>query len=80
MLDRTTCGETAEVARLVVHLWVPGEHPDVVVRLLWGLSPRMRGVPVVGEDDYCLGYVGSLYREEESDGCGCANYADGSSI
>ena len=80
MLDRAACGETAEVARLVVHLWVLGEHPNVVVRLLWGLSPRMRSVPVVDEDDYCLGYVGSLYYEEESDGYGCANYADDSSI
>ena len=72
--------ETGEVAHSVVHLWALGEHPSVVVRLLWGLSPRMRGVPVVGEDDYCLRYVGSLYQEEESDGYGRANYAGGSSI
>ena len=80
MLDRMACGETAEVARLVVHLWVLGEHPSVVVRLLWGLSPRMRGVPMVDEDDYSLEYVGKFYQEEESDGYGRANYAGGSSI
>ena len=80
MLDRAACGETAEVGHLVVHLRVLGEHPNVVVRLLWGLSPRMRGVPVVGEEDCCLGNVGRLYQEEESDGYGRANYAGGSFI
>ena len=75
MVGRTACVETGEVARSVVHLWALGEHLNVVVRLLWDLSPRMRGVPVVGENVFCLGYVG-----EESDGYGRANYAGGSSI
>ena len=50
------------MARPVVHLWALGEHPNAVIRLLWGQFPRMRGVPVVDEDDYCLEYVGSLKR------------------
>ena len=80
MLGRTACVETGEVACLVVHLWALGEHPNVVIRLLWGLSPRMRGVRVVGEDDCCLGCVGSFRQEEESGGYGRAKYASGASI
>ena len=65
---------------MVVHLWALGKHPNVVIRLLRGLSLRMRGVPVVGEDDYCLVCVGSFRQEEESGGYGCANNAGGASI
>ena len=80
MLGRTACVETGDVAHSVVHMWALGEHPNAVIWLLWGQFPRKRGVPVVDEDDYYLGYVGSLCQEEESDGCGRANYAGGSSI
>ena len=80
VMGRTAHVEIGKVARLVVHLWALGEHPNAVIWLLWGQFPRKRGVPVVDEDDYCLWCNGSFYQDEESGGYGGVKYAGGASI